>query len=360
MPMRFIGVLLIAASLAPFRARPQPAMLLILLYVAAGFSYGLAAGFIGVPNDQLFFNTVIQLPVLFAASHTRWRIDEARWLRFIGHCLIAEAAIDTMVLFFGQTLWISQAFVGGFGNPSSFGLSCVLLSAFFLFHPRAGRLRGAKAIVLAIAALMTKSLFSALSVLVIAVVWATQSWRRFIAGSFLFLAAVGGGGWYLSTLEHEAFLIHKLNAAGAFIGLVDYDTDSSATVSVRSEMHATTFNAIADDPASLVIGHLGHRVYWPIDSQVLTYLGSFGVGMLFLFLMLHVLWVVYAFRHRKSDGKFSFVALGLFGLIFFTNRILDYFPVATLYFICIAMATRSHLRPSPASVGRQEVLRHPG
>lgn len=351
-PIRLAGVLLIAGSLAPYRAKQLPAVLLLLVfYTIAALSFLFAVGMWGELNDLLFVNTLAQLPVLWAVCQTRWRVDHARWLRFIGNCLLLQAAVDLLVFIEGRSLWLSEAFVGGFGNPSSFGLSCVVLSVFFLFHPGAGSYRLPKAMVLALAAIMSKSLFAALSASVVFAFWAAHDRRRLLVGAVAVAALGTGITWWASRLEQEVFLLHKLSAAIAFVGLIDYDVDTSATVAVRSEMHARTFAAIAADPGSFLSGHLEGRAYWPIDSQVLTYLGSFGIVLLTVFAALHLIWMRSAFRRRKFDGKFSLVALGVFGFIFFTNRILDYFPVATLYFLCIAIATSEY---APWTPRRQE------
>jgi len=342
LPLRAISVFLIASSLAPFRLRQRAPVALIVLYLLSACSLAIAIGFSGELNDRLFLNTILQLPVLWALCQTKWAIDHVRLLRFIGACLIVQSCIDLAVMMLGQSLWLSEAFVGGFGNPSSFGLACVVLSAFFLFHPEAGRCHLLKAVALSLAAIMSKSLFAVLCVGIIFIVWALRDIRRTLAGAVaLVFVAVGVNAW-LSAHDEQLFILHKLSAAGAFVGLIDYDVDSATSVSARSDMHQRTFSAIADEPVRFVLGHLEGKVYWPMDSQALTYLGSFGIVMLFSFLALHATWMLCALRNRAVDGGFAFIALGVFGAIFLTNRILDYFPVATIYFLCIAMATTNY------------------
>jgi hypothetical protein len=339
-PVRVLAVALITASLAPFRSRPKAPWALIGLYGVAATSFALSIGLFGEANDILFLNTLLQLPILWALCQTRWDLDYPRWLRFIGAVYILQACIDLTVLVQGQSLWLSEAFVGGSGNPSSFGISCVLLVAFFLLHPQAGRGALPKAVLLSGAALMTKSLFAALGLVIVYGVWALHDRRRLLA---VFLVMIGGAvavdAW-LASHDQEIFVVHKLEAAAAFVGLMSYDIDTSLSVTARSEMHERTLDAIENEPTRLLSGHLEGLAYWPNDSEVLTYLGSFGVIVLVGFLALHLLWMGCALRNRRVDGKFTLVGLSLFGLIFFTNRILDYFPIATLYFICIVMATR--------------------
>src|SRR5262249_56357751 len=114
----------------------------------------------GHTNDTFFINTILQLPVLLALNGTRLHVDYARWLRFIVWLVALQAIIDAIIVMRGSALWISEAFVGGVGNPSSFGLICVLACAFCLLHPQAGRGRRPGAGWLANVAIMTQSLCS--------------------------------------------------------------------------------------------------------------------------------------------------------------------------------------------------------
>ncbi len=336
--VRIAASAMITGSLYPLRIRPASPWLLIALFGLFGVSFLVAFGVEGEVNDTLFLNTLIQVPALWALCQTRWRVDSAGWLRFVATCLILQSFVDLGLFVTGNTLWLSQAFVGGLGNPSSYGVTCAVALAFCLFHPRAGRFRAAKAAMLTVIAVMSMSLFTALGVMLLYSVWVTRDVRRLLVA----VAVVIGTGMlisaWLASQEDENFLIHKFAAAAAVIGLVEYDADTSLTVTGRAAGYERTMTAIRKRPLGLITGHLEDKVYWPQDSQALTYLGSFGVLMLTAFVLLHALWMAYAARRWRADGGFTLLALALFGLMFFTNRILDYYPVATLYFFCIAMA----------------------
>jgi hypothetical protein len=346
---RLISVVLLVVALRPIRLRIDSALALTLLYFLALGSFIAAWAMNGYTNDTFFLNTALQLPVLLALNGTRLRVDYARWLRFIVCFVALEAMIDVIVVANGSALWISGAFVGGVGNPSSFGLICAIACAFCLLNPRAGWGRRPLGIGLAGAAIMTKSLFAVLAIAIIAVIWASRSWRRFIGSAVLgCVLSVATYYFALGGLDDEdpSFLANKLRAAGALLGFVSYDVDSSDSVSERLEIHRRTYAAVRDEPWQFLYGHLHGQVYWPMDSQVLTYFGSFGIAMLLAFLLIHTLWTRRAWLNAKNDGGFSFVALLLFSLIFLTNRILDYFPVASLYFLCV-MSARQRSRFPP-------------
>jgi len=341
---RLVAVVLMVLGLRPIRLRIDSALALTSLLSLALLSLLVAWAMTGNTNDTFFVNTILQLPVLLALNGTRLRIDYARWLRFVVRLVAFEAMIDAIIVMRGSALWISEAFIGGVGNPSSFGLICALACAFCLLHPEAGRGRRSLAVWLALAAIMTKSLFAVLAVAIITATWASRSWRRLVASVILGCAASMTVYYFAGGVIDNgdpSFLEHKLRAAGALLGFGSYDVESSGSVSARLEIHQLTYDALRDAPWRLLVGHFQGQVYWPMDSQVLTYLGSFGIAMPLAFLSIHLLWTYRAWLNAHNDGGFSFVALLLFSLIFLTNRILDYFPVASIYFLCVMSARRA-------------------
>jgi hypothetical protein len=343
LPLRLLAVTVIVAALAPYRVRLGSAALLTVMYLCMTPGYFLVAGLHGQLNDGFFVNTLLQLPVLMALACTSRQLDLPRVLHLFCIVLVLQVLVDAAIWYADASLWLSDAFVGGVGNPSSFGLLCSIGVAFALFHPQAGRFRWWIASVLTVGAVMSKALFAVLAVALVVAIWLGGSWRRVLAAvpvaliaALAFLTLLAGTGQD----DETGFLEHKLSAAGALIGLVEYDVESSATVYQRIEMHERTFDALRHDPLGVLIGHLEGLPYWPMDSQVLTYLGSFGAPMLLVFLGLHLWWMTRAWAIRRVDGGFAFVVLGLFGLIFTTNRILDYFPMATVYFLVVASVLR--------------------
>lgn len=344
MVIRLLSVVLIVWSLRPFKLPFDTSASLAVVYIASAASFLLSIGVAGSLNDGLFFNTLLQLPVLIALSATNRYVDYARCFRFIGIILVLQVIVDTAITVTDASLWLSEAFVGGVGNPSSFGFLCTLLVAFYVFHPQAGSWRGFFVLILSVGALMSKSLFAVIGLGIVYFFWMVCSWQRIIAGSLTIGVAAVSVVMLLGDVGEGqmSFILHKLRAAGALFGLVDYDVESSDSVSLRVQMHDQTFAAIANDPFRLLYGHLESTQYWPMDSQLLAYLGSFGILMLIAFAALHLLWLWRAIGRKKLDGGFAFFSLMLFGLIFATNRILDYFPIATIYFILISMAVRTN------------------
>lgn len=340
--LKVIAVAMIFGALAP-RMQAHHIWLLVTLYGFYAVSYTLVMLIEGEYGDKLFLNTLIQIPVLVAIAQSRWKIDFPRLLHFIGLILAVQIGIDILILQNGSSLWVSQAYVGGAGNPSSFGIECVFMLAFYLLHPASDRRAFLMALLMFYGVVMTKSLFAALAAAVILFIWAIRRpWRLFLAiGAVVTMVLV-----VLSHLEGGdvdgdfVFLAHKISAAAAFVGVLDYSVESSHSVSTRGAMHEETFRALFDAPWRFMIGHFDGLTYWPMDSQFLTYLGSFGGVALISFLLLHILWIIYGYKLRKLDGGFCLIVFLIYSGIFLTNRILDYFPIASFYFFAIAIATR--------------------
>lgn len=344
LPVRLLAVALMVFGLTPIRLRIDSAFAMTAVTCAALANFLVAWAAYGATNDTFFLNTVLQLPILLALSGTRARVDYPMWFRFIARFVAVQAFIDVAIVAIGKTLFSYGAFVGGVGNPSSFGLICALMCAFCLLHPRAGRGRSLLAVWLAISAIMTKSLFAVLAIAFISALWASRSWRRMVASVILgciVAAAVSYIAFGAADDTDPSFVMRKLGAAAALIGFdrSDNDASDSGSVSARLEIHEQTYDAVLQQPFQLLQGHFQGLVYWPMDSLILTYLGSFGLLILLAFLSIHFFWTYGAWRNPAPDGRFGVVALLLFTFIFLTNRILDYFPVASVYFMCV-MASR--------------------
>jgi hypothetical protein len=338
-----LSVFLIVFALSPFRRPPWWVWSTLGLYIYGAASLAITAVFHGSLNDSLYFNTLLQLPLLIALAGTRRQFDYPSCVRFVVGVLVVQLMGDAVLRLAGISLWQSYAFVGGVGNPSSFALLCAIGMAFCIFYPEGVRWRWPLAVLLGLGALQTKAMFGAFAIALILLVWAGSSWRRASIGVFFCAIAATSA---LALIQGEVgkrergFLEHKLTAAAAFAGLAEYDVGSSASVSQRVEMHQRTIAEIFDEPSRLLWGHLGGLPYWPMDSELLTYLGSFGLPFVTALMMTQVYFTWCAWRTRKVDGGFHALALLLFGFIFLTNRVLDYYPIVMIYFVIVTGSMR--------------------
>lgn len=355
---RSLAVAAVVLALLPVRRCAVSVLVCVALYLGSAVSFLVVVAIDGAAKDAFFLNTILQLPVLVVLTASVWQIDYARCMRFVCWVLVLQTVGDVLVEEAGTNLWLSGGFIGGVGNPSSFGVLCVTGFTFCLLHPGAGRLRGFLAALLAFGAVMTQSLFAIVSLsLVMVLSLAINRRHRWLWLLFIMVVLFGVLSWLDAASDDmkTRFIERKLYTAGEMLGLVAHNTDSSISVSQRVEMHERTFASIEASPARLLLGHFQGQPYWPMDSQLLTYLGSFGAPMLALFLALHFVWLLRAWRVRAKDGGFAVVALALFGFVFTTNRILDYFPVASVYFLLVAMALLP-VSPTPPSSPVRAIL----
>ena len=72
-------------------------------------------------RDLMFLNTLIALPLLLGFGPTTIR-DFKRFDRLLLWMLPAWVILDIFLLLNGSSFWLNKAFIGGVGNPSSYGL----------------------------------------------------------------------------------------------------------------------------------------------------------------------------------------------------------------------------------------------
>lgn len=122
-------------------------------------------------NDTLFLNTLIcGLPfVVFPL-----RKNLSRVIVFFEYCLVIiifQIAVDTVVFLTERSLWENSAFIGGLGNPSSFGFVCNMLVCYVLFERHRKLTSPFYFCVLCYGVFMTSSMLAFLMLLMIVALW---------------------------------------------------------------------------------------------------------------------------------------------------------------------------------------------
>jgi hypothetical protein len=116
-------------------------------------------------------------------------------------------------------------------------------------------------------------------------------------------------------------------------GLIASSPDISISVSTRYDAYLETIRFAQEHPVEFITHGNSNTWYRGIDSQILTYLSSFGL-IATLFFLAHIASSIY--RHITDpieSSKFAIVALVVFCGMFLTNRVLDYYPVAIFFFL---------------------------
>jgi len=229
--------------------------------------------------------------------------------------------VDVIILYTDRSLWINEAFVGGVGNPSSFGLFSILAIAIG-FYDRKYLLF----ILGIIGLLMSKALMPVLA-LIVSFLIVTRLRTKIILFSCAIIA--------LAKLDDilnwlPAHLSFKIEGLISFISQGDYK--NLASIGTRLEFLDSAKLSLGEWHTFL-IGKYGQSYYYSGDSQWLTFLTSFGVPLTILFFIACVLvWRVVIVRAQSELIELFFLALFF---LFITNRILDYWPVfiVVIYFI---------------------------
>ncbi|MBU0792305.1 MAG: hypothetical protein KKC55_17860 [Gammaproteobacteria bacterium] len=309
------------------------------LLLASFFAWAVVAFiFKGIFNgfsEFYFINTV-----LCAIPFLLMRPKQGAITQFLSSCAIvlaAQVAIDSWISYSGNSLWDNGAFVGGVGNPSSFGFLCNLLIAYVVFY-RKGRFVFLVP-VLAYGSVMSSSMLSVamLAAVLLGALLIRLTVKKLIA--LLFLPVIAAVAAPSAITDHVAYKL-------ASIAPSDDMESRSISVSGRLDIHAEYANRFSEEPFQALF--YGFEHYIGIDSQVLTYISSFGLLISAFFFIAVSIGMASAFKGKGELNRFVAVALLLFAVSFLSNRLLDYFPVAFFLFAVLSM-----LRPERRAIKLQ-------
>lgn len=316
-------------------------LVLLYIYMFVSFIFGVLLEQ-GEFKDYFFLNTFLSLSYLLFTSGRSVLIRDSLFYGIVV-ALFIGGVIDVFAYYYDFSIWDEKSFVGGLGNPSSFGLFCNISIAWLLFSNYSiikidFKLRFLFVFFLSLFSVFSFSLFALLNLVIIYLGYFYFSSFKvrlnMISISvfvFLFLYLM------LDVISINLddllrFIEHKIMGVGNFLGLVDYKVNAGS-VSVRIHIHEQAAFYFNKYWLSMIFGHPNKISYFINDSQFLTYSLSFGFPVLILFLILNF-WFIYLALLSKE--KFYLLFFISFLLIFLTNRILDYFPVALIYFTVIS------------------------
>jgi len=281
-------------------------------------------------ESAMFINFLMcSLPILLLRANEDVRLI----LFFLDACLvvlIVQVTLDQYIYYFGYSLWDKGLFIGGLGNPSSFGFLCNIFIAYCLFFKQRSLLSTMAILVLLYGVVMTSSLMPVMlaSGIIIA--------NYLKKGQYLYLiiSIVCVGAFFESILSE--YLIYKI---ASLLGLASSESvEGSRSISLRYDIHYDFYTRLAENFTEIMFFGYSETAYHIADSQYLTYFGSVGVigASLFFIAIIHAATSSYKCEH----GFGLFVVFFLYLLIFLTNRILDYYPIALFLFIMIVLAKR--------------------
>ncbi len=347
---KLVGIFLICLFLLRFSFREIYCWELLgflaffVLASAVYFLKGLALGFV----DRMFLNTVICVVPFFLF---RLRAERERVKFFFECCLvvlIAQIFLDQIIFLSGKSLWENNAFVGGVGNPSSFGLLCNILLCYVLFERKPSFVSAVFCLVISYGVCRSNSLLALISLFFVFMAYLCEgfSFKRllFVFAVLFFSISLGEGN----------HLLYKLDSA-LHVLAEDNEVRGSISVSSRLQIIAEYAENLIENPVQALLYGFEYKNYMGYDSQVLTYLSSFGVFISLLFFLSFAGLLFFCWWARV--GYFFCVTLLLFGMNFLTNRILDYYPIPLFFAILVvllgeSLSDKKYFRMSRLSIFR--------
>lgn len=274
-------------------------------------------------RDIMFLNTFISLPLLFGYGPSTAE-DFKRFDRLLLWMLLSWVFLDSFFYFTGNSLWHNKAFIGGIGNPSSYGFLLIYIYEVAIFEIKNKRFRFFIRLLIFTIILLSQAL---MPLLVFILIQFIKLPKKIIFLTLMILFFIGSQlDLFFGFLPDEHWKF-KLVALVDFLKTFDV-SNTSLSISTRIEFFEG-IKLLNSDVLTFLFGNVNDTYYNSGDSQYATYITSFGVPFFLIFIF--ALGMLYV-KASITSLKYFIIA---FLLILFTNRILDYWPIAIIIFISI-------------------------
>jgi hypothetical protein len=257
--------------------------------------------------------------------------------------LFLQVLVDCLVYFSGISLWNNKAFIGGTGNPTSFGFLCNLAIVYLLFTDSVARgfLRIVIVLFLILGVVFTSAIFQ---ILICGIILVCYFFKKYPSLIPIVVIALSVAFYFDDALlsyfpRHVVFKYHSVLtfiAEGSIDGV-------SKSIWMRVIMHQDLFDLFLKAPLEFFFWGGDNASHYIADSQYLTLLGSYGIFPSVLFIAFLVYLVVLGCQSKTLEVKISSLMLVVFLVAFFANRVVDYYPTI-LYFLMILTFLTANLR----------------
>ena len=281
-------------------------------------------------RDIMFLNTFIALPLLMGFGPSTAE-DFKRFDRLLLWMLLSWIFVDSFFYFSGNSLWNNKAFIGGIGNPSSYGFLLIYIYEIAIFEIKNKRLRFFIRLLIFTIILLSQAL---MPLLVFIIIQFIKLPKKIIFLTLTILFFIGSQlDLFFEFLPDEHWKF-KLVALVDFLKNSDV-SNTNLSISTRIEFFEG-IKLLNSDVSTFLFGNVNDTFYNSGDSQYVTYLTSFGIPLFLLFIF--ALGKLYI-KAKNTSLKHFIIA---FLLILLTNRILDYWPIAIIIFISINRINYDH------------------
>jgi hypothetical protein len=351
---KLLGLVMLAIGFMPYRFDRRVPLTFWAFIILNGWFFAnyLAAYFLYPNGDSLFLNQILFIPFGILLFQTAAKEPLTETMNILLPFLLLQVITSEILKIVGLSLWQNFAFVGGMGNPNSFGFTLVLL-LIYMWTVRVFKYEALLAALLIAGAILTQSLMITCLVLFVPMgIFALErNFRQLVQREILCVSIMA----YCSVTGASYHVTRKILAVLHKFGLADYNTPIGSIDGRVDQLHYVQ-NALEHSrptlfsyAKTLLWGHDDGAAFTPIDPQYLCFALNFGVIFSVIFAAFNLFFLAKAVRTAPKYRTFLFVALLAFNLSFLTNRLLAYFPMGFLYMLIVASIFSFSARPSSAS-----------
>ena len=272
-------------------------------------------------TDKQFLNVFLTLPILLGIGpNNEEEFNEVD--RLILFSFGFWFLLDTYFFLTSSSIWSSGAFIGGVGNPSSYVFILIYI------YEVAIKIIRKKSIRFYIRSLVVISLFLTQALMPILLFFLLQFIKLkkiYIFTSLVLFFIIASKIEYFLEFLPDAYWKYKLVKLIEFTKDLDV-SNASKSISVRIDFFESV-KLLFSDPYNFLFGGVNNTYYNFGDSQIVTYITSFGIPLFILFVI-----SMCGLYYKSRNTKLKYFVIS-FILILFTNRIIDYWPVPILIFL---------------------------
>ncbi len=282
-------------------------------------------------------NIIFFLPIMFI----NWSKDGGEKLftmiwRIIAMTTFVQLIMDPIFKIYFDVFWTNKAVIGGMGNPNVFGIFLIAsgLACEFLITSRFRHF----STLFFFSTALTGSLVS----LIIGFFLIAFQIKKYLKKSpirtmvFLGLILI-----LFNMIMFDEYVIDEIrplsHAMDKLGGIIDFSSSNDGTgtssLSIRMEYLFEGLMLIEKSPLSLIFGHPDFLPMYNGDGLWTSFLVSYGLPLTLYFLMVNLILIYRGIRLQASSFKFSSAVILVSISFFATNRILDYWPAALIYFL---------------------------
>lgn len=303
-------------------------------------------------NDMVFVNFFVLLLPYFLFQPKIKDTAASAFFPTLIFILVVQITVDFIIKSANYSIWDNKAFIGGFGNPSTFGLICNIAIAYLLSRKKI--LYYLPIIFLIEYGICQSKSLASIGVLII--IHLLYIWNQDKALSMLKAVAMLLASLFVIFNNIEGHLTYKACSAiymanqklaifdnllsatwicpEKISNIIDVGT-TSASVSGRIAMYKNLWHGFSLAPATTFFIGLTNIFYNAADSQFVTFAGSFGI-LLCCTILYHMINPYFHGSIYKSQLLSRSIGVVLICYTL-SNRIFEYYPVFFIFLLTFSL-----------------------